>query len=89
MAMLINQAMHTLDIMVCFVENVENLSDMMNDCSLKDMIEVENTIDSYIKFKDGAYGYATNAYRKKLSVYLDLENRGFIYLKGNLISTKK
>ena len=87
---LINQAVHTLDLMIYFAGAAESVSAMMNNYSLKDVIEVEDTVDSYIKFKNGAHGifYATNAYSKNSSVQLELEfeNKSFICLKGNLIS---
>lgn len=87
---LINQAVHTLDLMMYFMGAAKEVSASMHNSSLQGIIEVEDTIDAYIKYESGATGifYATNAYCKNSSVQLEFEfeNRSFKYVEGMLIS---
>lgn len=90
---LINQAIHTLDLMVYFAGEVESVYASMRNNSLRGVIDVEDTVDAYIKFKTGAKGifYATNAYTSNSPVQLELdfENKSFTYANGTLISDGK
>ena len=72
---LINQAVHTLDLMTLFGGKVKSVEATMKNYSLKDVIEVEDTVDAYITFENGATGifYATNAYADNSSAQLELE----------------
>ena len=87
---LINQAVHTLDLMMYFMGAAKEVSASMHNSSLQNVIEVEDTIDAYIKYESGATGifYATNAYCKNTSAQLEFEfeNRSFKYCDGVLIS---
>ena len=87
---LINQAVHTLDLMMYFAGAAKKVCASMSNNSLKDVIEVEDTVDAYIEFLNGAKGvfYATNAYSKNSSMQFELEfeNRSFKYIDGLLIS---
>lgn len=87
---LINQAVHTLDLMVYFAGAAKEVSAAMRNSSLKGIIDVEDTIDAYINFESGAKGifYATNAYCKNSSVQIEaeFENCSFKYIDGMLIS---
>ena len=87
---LINQAVHTLDLMVYYAGVAKKVNASMRNCSLKDIIEVEDTIDAYIEFQDGAKGifYATNAYTSNSPMQLEFEfeNKSFAYTNGMLIS---
>lgn len=92
---LINQAVHTLDLMVYFAGETERISASIHNNSLKNAIEVEDTVEAYIKFKSGATGifYATNAYSSNSDVQLELDFEkasasyifGRLYVNGELI----
>lgn len=60
---LINQAIHTLDLMTYFAGEVDSVEANMANLSLSDAIEVEDTCTAYLKFKSGISGvfFATNA----------------------------
>ncbi len=85
---LINQAVHTLDLLTYFGGEVASLTATASNKSLKGIIEVEDTIDAYLKFKNGAVGvfYATNSYTPGSSVFVELvfENAHFRYIDGKL-----
>lgn len=61
---LINQAVHTLDFMTYLGGSISMLKANCMNYSLQDVIEVEDTFTSYMRFKNGAYGifFVTNAY---------------------------
>lgn len=85
---LINQAVHTLDLMIYLGGNVACVNATTSNKSLEDVIEVEDTVDALLKFSNGATGifYATNAYGKnsKMQVELEFENASFKYINGEL-----
>ena len=85
---LINQAVHTLDLLTYFGGEVDSVTATASNKSLKGVIEVEDTVDAYIKFKNGATGvfYATNSYTPGSSVFVDVvfENAHFRYIDGKL-----
>ena len=60
---LINQAIHTLDMMSYLAGDIESVKANMTNFSLQDVIEVEDTCTAYMKFKSGVRGvfFATNA----------------------------
>ena len=62
---LINQAVHTLDLLSYLGGTIESVSANTTNFSLKDTIETEDTVTAYLKYKSGATGllFATNAYR--------------------------
>ena len=85
---LINQAVHTLDLLTYFGGEVSSVFASASNKSLQNVIEVEDTVDAYIKFKNGAKGvfFATNAYTPGSSVFIELafENAHFRYIDGKL-----
>lgn len=85
---LINQAIHTLDLMVYFAGAVREADTMMMNSSLKGVIEVEDTVVSHMTFESGAKGifYATNGYSKNTPVQIewDFEKAEVIYTHGRL-----
>lgn len=85
---LINQAVHTLDLMIYLGGNVKSVVATTSNKSLKGVIEVEDTVDAFLKFENGATGifYATNAYGKNSSPQLELEfeNASFKYIDNTL-----
>lgn len=72
---LINQAIHTLDLMNCFIDaKVTSVEASMSNRSLKDSIEVEDTLEAYIRYdKVPALFLATNAYSTNAPVFIELD----------------
>lgn len=85
---LINQAVHTLDLMVYFGGRPRSVIASMSNNSLKGIIEVEDTVDARLKFESGTVGifYATNAYSAspQPTLTLNYENAEFLYADGKL-----
>ncbi len=85
---LINQAVHTLDLMIYLGGNIKNITASMSNKSLKGVIEVEDTVDALFEYENGAKGifYATNAYSESSPVFLEFrfENALFRYADGKL-----
>lgn len=83
---LINQSIHTLDLLQWLGGEIESVKGSMTNDSLEDVIEVEDTAHAYITFRSGvkAIFYATNAYIKNSPVEVELvfEN-GTLYQRGD------
>lgn len=90
---LINQAVHTLDLMIYLAGNVTSVDATTSNKSLKEVIEVEDTIDAFMEFENGATGifYATNAYGKnsKPQLEMEFEHASFQYINGELYQDKQ
>lgn len=88
---LINQAIHTLDLMQWLAGEVEAIKGHVDTRVLDNVIEVEDTADATIYFKNGAVGlfYATNGYTTNSSVELEVHcEKGVLNIKdGNLTLT--
>jgi len=71
---LINQSIHTLDLLQWFMGDVESIKANVDTRKLKDVIEVEDTADVYIKFKNNATAlfYATNCYVQNSPVEIEI-----------------
>jgi predicted dehydrogenase len=71
---LINQAIHTLDLMQLLAGEVEAIKGNVDTRVLQGVIEVEDTADATIYFKNGAVGlfYATNCYTANSPVELEV-----------------
>lgn len=86
---LINQAIHTLDLLVYLLGKPEEVMCHMSNHSLKNVIEVEDTVEAYIKFENniGASFYATNAYCDNAPVLIDIKcENGNLRLEGNTLT---
>lgn len=85
---LINQAIHTLDLMVYLMGRPENVSATLSNHHLHGVIEVEDTVEAYMTF-GGVPGlfYATTAYSSNAPVYLEIEceNAALIMEKDELV----
>lgn len=85
---LMNQAVHTLDLMIYLAGDVKSVSATTSNKSLQHVIEVEDTVDALMKFENGATGifYATNAYGKnsKPQIELEFEHASFQYINNAL-----
>ncbi|NLI61046.1 MAG: Gfo/Idh/MocA family oxidoreductase [Clostridiales bacterium] len=71
---LINQAIHTLDLMQWLVGEVEHIEGNVSTRALKGVIDVEDTADATLYFKNGARGifYATNCYTDNSPIELEI-----------------
>lgn len=78
---LINQAIHTLDLMSYIGGDIQSVRADMTNYSLKDAIEVEDTVSAYFKYASGASGilFATNAYGSS-----DTPDLEFVFENGTL-----
>ncbi|MNM82611.1 Glucose--fructose oxidoreductase precursor [compost metagenome] len=75
---LINQAIHTLDLLQWFGGEVVSVQGSVTADALGDVIEVEDTAHASFRFADGVRGlfYATNAYLANSPVELELVFEG-------------
>lgn len=72
--LLINQAIHTLDLLQWFMGDIDTIKASIDTRLLKNVIEVEDTAEATIKFKSGAtaFFYATNGYPLDSVVMLEI-----------------
>ena len=85
---LINQAIHTLDLLGYFIGEPTAVEATTINHHLKGIVEVEDTIEAYIKFDDIAVSfYATTAFCTNSPILLELvcENRT-IRIEGNEVT---
>lgn len=78
---LINQAIHTLDLLRWFGGECSSVKGSMSNDSLEGVIEVEDTVHAHLIFRSGATAifYATNAHRANTPVEMEL-----LFEKGTL-----
>ena len=85
---LINQGLHTVDLIQWLGGELEYIEGSYSTRALKDCIEVEDTSEIYFKFKNGAIGifYGTNAYAVNSPVEMELLfEKGLLkYMNGKL-----
>lgn len=76
---LINQAVHTLDLLVYLAGDIDCLKANMFNYSLENEIETEDTFTAYLSFKSGVKGlfFATNAYPVNTAPEIEI-----VYEKG-------
>ncbi|MCX7842567.1 MAG: Gfo/Idh/MocA family oxidoreductase [Clostridia bacterium] len=89
---LINQAIHTLDLLQWFLGEVDCIKANTSTRKLANIIEVEDTADALIRFKSGidAVFYATNCYPVNSPVFMEiLCEKVVIRLDGELVITYK
>lgn len=87
---LINQSIHTLDLLLYLVGEVEKLKAKVDTTILKNIIEVEDTSEAVIVFKNGARGlfYATNCYVANSPVQIEIIcEKGVLRLQNDLVIT--
>ena len=86
--LLINQAVHTIDLLSLLGGGITSVRASISNKSLDGIIEVEDTADAYLTFGSGARGvfYATNAYVTTQPVQIELlfEKAKFRYADGIL-----
>ena len=85
---LMNQSIHTLDLMIYLSGAVQNVNATMSNKTLQGIAEVEDTMDAFLQFENGATGifYATNAHGKnsKPQLEFEFEHASFLYINGQL-----
>lgn len=85
---LINQSIHTLDLISYLAGNIESVSASMCNHSLKNVIEVEDTITAHLQIENNVSGFlfATNAYCSNSLPYIEVifENGCARYMDGQL-----
>lgn len=70
---LINQSIHTLDLMVRLLGRPQTVEAFMTNHHLKGVIEVEDTLEAYLEFPEAnGLFYATTAYCTDSPVFLEL-----------------
>ncbi|MFI3325654.1 MAG: Gfo/Idh/MocA family oxidoreductase, partial [Clostridia bacterium] len=76
---LINQSIHTLDLLVYLIGTPVDCSSSIHNRHLKSVIEVEDTVEAYVKFKGenvadnmSALFYATTAYSTDSPVFIEI-----------------
>jgi predicted dehydrogenase len=87
---LINQAIHTLDLLQWFIGDIDSIKGSYFTSLLDKTIEVEDTANAVIKFKNGASAlfYATNCYPANSPVNIELVcSNAVIRLEGDLTVT--
>ncbi len=89
---LINQSIHTLDLLLLFMGKPLGVAAAMQNFHLKDTVEVEDTLEACLTFTEGpdpvrAVFYATTAYTTDAPVFLELQTEGGnIRLEGEKVS---
>lgn len=87
-SLLINQAIHTLDLMQWFGEGVKSLKGVVDSAWLADEIETEDSAMVILRFHNGARGlfYASNSHISDSPLLLELEfERGMLRLTDNVL----
>lgn len=91
--LMINQAVHILDLLCWLSGGVKSVKATMSNKTLADVIEVEDTAEALFKLKNGgdAVLFATNAYTPNGSVNLELnfENVTYRYADSFLYKIEK
>ena len=85
---LINQAIHTLDLMIGFLGMPDRAEAAMRNHRLRDAVEVEDTAEIYLRRGDvPALLYASNAYSQDAPVLLELHLEGAVLrLEGDVLT---
>lgn len=89
---LINQAIHTLDLLLLWLGRPAAVEASMSNHHLKGIVEVEDTIEAYLAFDESpdpvkAVFYATTAYGADAPVFIELVcEKGILRLEGDMVS---
>ncbi|MEY8354173.1 Gfo/Idh/MocA family oxidoreductase [Lachnospiraceae bacterium 54-53] len=88
---LMNQSIHTLDLLLLWLGKPVRTEASMCNHHLKGIVEVEDTLEAYMAFSEGpepvsASFFATTAYAADAPVLLELVcDNGFVRLEGNSV----
>ena len=83
---LINQSIHTLDLMLRYLGKPVSVTASMHNHHLQGVIEVEDTVEAWMTFDQGerACFYASNAYATDAPVLLEIQgSKGRITMNGS------
>lgn len=86
---LINQSIHTLDLMLRYLGTPTKIAASMSNHHLLGIINVEDTLEAWMEFEDGkrACFYASNAYVTDAPVILEIElEKGRVTLMDKVIT---
>lgn len=86
-SLLMNQTVHTLDLLQWLLGDIENVKGTIATHYLSDLIETEDTAEAVLQFRSGARAlfYASNAYVSNAPVYLEVIcEQGAMVLNGEL-----
>lgn len=86
---LINQSIHTLDLLLHYLGEPVEIEATMSNHHLKECIQVEDTVEAWLSFAGGkrACFYATNGYVTDAPVFLELQGeKGRITMNGSEIT---
>jgi UDP-N-acetyl-2-amino-2-deoxyglucuronate dehydrogenase len=89
---LINQSIHTLDLLQWFGGDIATIKGSATNDSLQGIVEVEDTAHACIDFKNGvrAIFYATNAYKRNSPVEVELIfEQGELLMRGDYLYLRK
>lgn len=89
---LINQSVHTLDLLLRWLGEPDIVEASMRNHHLKGVIEVEDTVEAFLGFPGGmrACFYATTAYTADVPPLIELEcEHGRIRLEGEEVTVKR
>lgn len=86
---LINQSIHTLDLLLRYLGTPEQVEATCANHHLKGVIEVEDTVEAWMAFEDGkrACFYASNGYAADAPVLLELQGKkGRVTVNGSEVT---
>lgn len=87
--LLINQAVHMLDMLFFLGGEIESVKGNTDTRVLRDVIEVEDTAEATLYYKDGKTGlfYGTNGYSSNSPFFIEMDFEGGLlrYMDGQLI----
>lgn len=90
---LINQAVHTLDLLGYFCGGFSDVKATMTNKSLEGIIEVEDTVDAVLTTQNGkkALFYASNGFSTDIHPQIDIifKNKSFHYMNNSLYCENK
>ena len=89
---LINQSIHTLDLMLQFLGEPDEVAATISNHHLQGIIEVEDTVEAWMRFKDGKRGcfYASTGYAADAPVILELTcEQGSITMIDKTVTVRK
>lgn len=89
---LINQSIHTLDLMLLFLGEPEKVAATIANHHLQGIIEVEDTVEAWMKFSDGKRGcfYASTGYATDAPVIIELScEKGSITIIDKTLTVRK
>ena len=87
---LINQSIHTMDLLVYFLGKPVSVKASYDNYRLKETIEVEDTLMAYIRFEKGAaIFYATNAYVANSPIFMEITGeKGVVSANGKKMTVQ-